>query len=433
MLHELKAARRVCLVSNGCPECRMDVATLERQMTESLGFKSDRNYRQADEIVFYGCSVNQQMEDQSRRLIELLKSRKKADAKLTVTGCLAKIRPDLATNDPKFPELAAATTEILKFKEEAWKWSANYQYRPRDEIQKGLMADSWAKETPQDAPEAAPRGNSKPRKANLAARVLGDASRRIWDYIDASNKKAFVMWDEPNIFCIKISTGCCCSCSYCSIRLSRGGLRSKPQELVCHEFERGLQQGFTEFALFGTNLANYGMDLGYGLVDLLDQLVRIPGKYQIALRNVEANYLITHAAQFAELVRGGRINSLHSPIQTGSERILKLMNRQTDIKAYLKALKQIRAAAPQMTLLTQIMVGFPGENDRDFAETVSLVKRAPFDHYEIFSYTDRPGTVAATMTERADPAVVHKRQRSLILRNFFLRPVQRWTRRIGIG
>jgi tRNA A37 methylthiotransferase MiaB len=422
----LNSKGSVCFVISGCPESRMDVAVLERQLVESLGFVSIPDYRRADQIIFFGCSDNQDLEDNSRRLVELLRERKRPDAGLIVTGCLSRIVPELSSNETRYPELIPAVEGILEFGPEAWRWSTHYQYRPSDPIQVGLHRDAQL------------RGDhggdgqllSFVRKSRLGRTAVEFLLYPWKKYTSSVEKKAFRFWRDPEAFCIKISTGCCKSCTYCSIRQSRGRVKSKPIETIVQEFEEGLDRHYRKFVLLGTNIGDYGLDRGSGLVDLLDHLLRRQASFELALRNVNPEYVIAHAPRLAEMARTGHISLLHTAIQTGSDRLLKLMRRNTPVENFVRAVRLILRASPKVSVMTQVMVGFPGENERDFAATLDLLRRLPFDYVETFSYTDRPNTVSARLGDRPDPKVVDRRARKIRRRNFTQRPItklRRWS------
>lgn len=407
----------------------MDVAALERRLVESMGFVSTPDYRQADQIIFFACADTQDLENNSRRLIDLLQARKRPDAGLIVTGCLTRIRPELQLNQTQHPELIQAIEDIISFGQEAWRWTTHHQYRPTDPIQVELFQDSRPRvQADMNRPLSTAIGESWPVRA-----ARGFILYPWKKYTSLVQKRAFRFWRDPDTCCIKISTGCCHNCAFCSIRQSRGSVRSKPIDTVLQEFEVGLKNGHTKFVLLGTNTGDYGLDYGYGLVDLLDRMLKFPGKFEVALRNVNPAYVIATTPRLAELARTGHITLLHSAIQTGSDRLLKLMRRDTRIEDFTKAIHLILRASPKISIMTQIMVGFPGENEEDFAATLDLLRRIPFNYVETFRYTDRPNTVAANMAERPDAAVVDRRVRKIKLRNFTHLPINRLIKRVRFG
>ena len=186
----------------------------------------------------------------------------------------------------------------------------------------------------------------------------------------------------PHSFCIKVSTGCPNACSYCAVKISRGELRSKPIDRIVEEFEEGLARGYKEFALLGTDVGAYGRDQGATLVDLLRELVKSKGDYEIRVRNIQPRFLMEMMPELREILRSGKISYLSSAAQSGNNRILGLMRRGYRIEDYKEAILTLRREFPRLKIRTQIMVGFPGETEEEFQDTLRLLDEVSFDILE---------------------------------------------------
>jgi threonylcarbamoyladenosine tRNA methylthiotransferase MtaB len=212
---------------------------------------------------------------------------------------------------------------------------------------------------------------------------------------------------------IKISTGCLNACSYCAVKLSRGEVRSKPVAAILAEFKKGLRLGYDEFALLGTDLGSYGRDLGINLATLLNELIKIDGGYKIKLRNVNPRFLKEMLPELDQSFASGKIVHLSSAAQSGSNRILDRMQRGYSTEAYQETMRHVQRHYPHIDLRTQIMVGFPGETDTDFACTLELLDAIFFNSIEIYKYSRRPQTAAAKLEDLVPAHIIDKRYNRL--------------------
>jgi threonylcarbamoyladenosine tRNA methylthiotransferase MtaB len=224
--------------------------------------------------------------------------------------------------------------------------------------------------------------------------------RRLSQAVDVFNSRTF---------CIKVCTGCLNICAFCAVRLSRGKLRSKPINHIIKEFDEGLAKGSTEFALIGTEVGAYGRDLGTTLPTLLRELVRRKGDYTIRLRNIYPGFLIEMIPELREILQCGRISYINSAVQSGNNRILRLMRRDYRIEDYKQAILSLKRELPQIQLRTQILVGFPSEREDEFQDTLRLLDEVDFDYVEVYTFQPRPNTEAARMKDQV-PQKVKKRR-----------------------
>lgn len=206
-----------------------------------------------------------------------------------------------------------------------------------------------------------------------------------------------------------IMYGCDNFCTYCIVPYVRGRERSRPMEAVLGELRGIAAEGFREVLLLGQNVNAYGKDLGEGdFATLLEEAARIPGIRRIRFmtshpRDMSDRLLDVMAASPAVCPH------LHLPLQSGSDDVLRRMNRGYTRADYLRVVNQARARIPGITLSTDLIVGFPGETEADFTDTLDLMDHVRFDSAFTFQYSIRPGTPAATMESQIDPAVVTER------------------------
>jgi len=188
---------------------------------------------------------------------------------------------------------------------------------------------------------------------------------------------------------VKIQDGCDNFCSYCKIPLVRGRSLSRPKNDIIAEVNRLVERGFKEIVLTGICLGSYS-----GLSGLIEGLEKIEGLLRIRLSSIEAgdvsDGLINKISESEKLCR-----HLHIPIQSGDDEILKKMNRKYNRAGYLSLIKKIKRKIPGMAITTDVLVGFPGESEKNFSNTLDLIKKIMPLKVHIFPYSSRPGTVAA--------------------------------------
>jgi len=197
---------------------------------------------------------------------------------------------------------------------------------------------------------------------------------------------------------IPVSIGCDCFCTFCIVPYVRGRLKSRPVKEIVDEAEKLVKQGGGEIFLLGQNVNTYGFDLPGKptFAQLLEKVNDIEGIRRI-------RFTSPHPKDFhPDLVKAvGRLEnvckSVHLPLQSGSDRILKLMNRKYNRKQYLDIIESLRNEVPDIAISTDLIVGFPGETDEDFEDTLEMVRNIQYDQAFMFAYSPRDGTAAAKM------------------------------------
>lgn len=215
---------------------------------------------------------------------------------------------------------------------------------------------------------------------------------------------------------IKIQEGCDQFCTYCIIPYARGPVRSRDPERILEEAKRLVKNGNRELVLTGINICTYGkeVDFSWTLLGLLKSLDRVSGLDRIRLGSLEPSYLTQ------EVVEGlGCINKLcdhfHVSLQSGAENTLRDMKRRYDKEDYRQVLRRIRQVFPDAGITTDVMVGFPGESEEDFHESLAFVKDIGFSQIHVFKYSPRKGTPAAQMTPVVSEKEKHRRSGAFLV------------------
>ena len=213
---------------------------------------------------------------------------------------------------------------------------------------------------------------------------------------------------------VKVQDGCNNYCSYCIIPYTRGNVRSKPLDKVIEEVSNLAKNGYKEVVLTGIHTGHYGLDLeNTDFSDLLRELEKIDGLERIRISSVEIKELND---KFMETLKESKkiVNHIHIPLQSGSDTILKLMNRRYDMNEFIASIEKIRKIRPKIAITTDVIVGFPGETDELFDETVDSIKKIGFTELHVFPYSKREGTVAAKMNNQVDGNIKKDRVRKLL-------------------
>lgn len=214
---------------------------------------------------------------------------------------------------------------------------------------------------------------------------------------------------------VNIMFGCNNFCSYCIVPYVRGRERSREPEDIIHEIEYMVSEGVVEIMLLGQNVNSYGKTLEHPIsfAQLLERVEQIPGLKRIRFMTSHpkdlSDDLITVMAKSEKICR-----HMHLPVQSGSSRLLERMNRRYTKEHYLELVRKLREAIPDISLTTDIIVGFPGETEEDFEETLDVVRQAEYDSAYTFIYSKRTGTPAANMPDQIPDDVVKERFNRLL-------------------
>lgn len=212
---------------------------------------------------------------------------------------------------------------------------------------------------------------------------------------------------------IKIQDGCDNYCSYCVIPYVRGDVKSKNKNKVLDEVNSLVNNGYKEIVLTGIHTGKYGTDLNnYNLYNLLLDLLEIKKLERIRISSIE---IVEVDDKIISLLSNKKIAShMHLPLQSGCDKILKLMDRRYNTKYYQNKINLIRSVNPDISITTDVIVGFPGETDQDFNKTYEFCKKMNFSKIHVFPYSDRDGTKSSSMKDKVNDIVKKERVKKLI-------------------
>ena len=238
-------------------------------------------------------------------------------------------------------------------------------------------------------------------KTKQKKKIIYDLTKVDFEKMEITN------FDSHTRAFVKIQDGCNAFCSYCIIPYVRGRVRSKDPEDVIKEVTTLVEKGYKEIVLTGIHTGRYGTDINTTLEELLNKLVNIPNIYRIRLSSIEINEI---TPGIKKLLKENKVMAkhLHIPLQSGSNKILKLMNRRYNKEEFLSMVDNLRDI-PDISLTTDLIVGFPNEGEEEFNETIDTLKKIGFTKIHTFPYSKRKGTPAAIMDNQVFPEEKKKR------------------------
>ena len=348
---------RIAFTTLGCKINQFETDALQQDLL-SRGNTVVPFDAEADVYVINTCSVTAKSDTQSRQLIRSAVRRGKS-ANVVVTGCYAAMRPE---EIKKIPGVGM----VIGNRE------------------KTLISDHIMSKTVTGERDNPP----------ISKGVLNSLHTRTRGFL-------------------KIQDGCNNRCSYCLVPLARGGSRSATPGEVLHEFKCLVDRGCPEVVLTGIHIGTYGSDLeqGLSLTNMLQMLVPSRGRTRIRLSSIEPNEI---TQEMIDYLGQGLCRHLHIPLQSGDDAILASMKRKYTSRFYEDLLENIAKQVPGVALGADIIVGYPGEGEKEFQKTLQMVERSPLTHLHVFSYSSRSGTPAAEMKDQVPEQI--KKERSATLR-----------------
>lgn len=357
--------KKVSFYTLGCKLNQSETAVLAEQF-EQAGYQLRPFGEQVDICVINTCTVTAKSDYRCRQMIRKAK-KISPTAKIAVVGCYAQVHPE--------------------------------KIKAIDGVNFIVGSD---------------------RKFDLLE-LLNENDKQSQPLFVSSNHDYFLnpypgkFWDHTRAF-LKIQDGCDSFCSYCIVPFARGRSRSDSLEHIIKSASELVHRGHLEVVLTGVHIGRYGKDLNpsISLLDVLKELEQIPNLKRIRLSSLEP--LEIDGALLQWVANSEKIcHHFHVPLQSGDDEILKRMNRNYSSKIYSEVIRQLNEMIPDCGIGTDIIVGFPGETERQFENTCQLVAELPFTYLHVFSFSPRAGTKAVGLSDRVHPKEI--KRRSEILRD----------------
>jgi threonylcarbamoyladenosine tRNA methylthiotransferase MtaB len=355
----------VALHTLGCKLNFSETSTIGNQFLQN-GFSIVDMKENADVYVFNTCTVTENAEKECRQLVRKV-LRTNPDAYVIVTGCYAQLRAEeISAIDGVDAVLGSNEKfEIFTLLKDFNKKDLSCIYvSAKDELNYFGLASST------------------------------DADSRTRAYF-------------------KIQDGCDYKCTFCTIPLARGKSRSMDPDQVVTEFLKLVNQGYKEIILTGVNVGDYGKSIDISFYDLLKRLIEVEGDFRIRISSIEPNLLTEEIIKLTS--QTNKIcNHFHIPLQSGSDTILKSMQRRYGAEDYKNVVSKVKEIIPDCGIGVDVIVGYPGETEKEFIETYNLLLELPISYLHVFTYSERPDTKAILLPNQVE--LSERKRRSKMLR-----------------
>ena len=347
---------RVYVETYGCALNRGDTAIMETLLKER-GHEITESPENADVLILNTCAVRLETEERMKqRIVQLNRLGKK----LVVAGCLAGALP--------------ATVASL-------------------------------------APNASILG---PQAVERVVEVVESPERKVYVQGDKATKVPRVL--NGKIFIVPIADGCAGDCSFCITKLARRKLRSYPAREIVEAVKEAVSKGAVEVELTAQDTAAYGLDTGwkFRLPDLVKEVVKVEGDFRVRIGMMTPELAMRILDDLVEALNDRKVfKFVHLPVQSGSDKVLKLMNRKYTVDEYRALVKEVRGKVPGVSVATDIIVGHPGEEEEDFEETIALMRELEFERVHLAMYSIRPNTPSARMPQVPDSVKKQRMSRAM--------------------
>jgi len=358
--------RKVALHTLGCKLNYAETSVIGNTFLKN-GFEITDFDSPADVYVINTCTVTENTEKECRQIIRRA-LRHNPSGFVIVTGCYAQLRPD-EIQKIEGVDLILGTKE--KF--EIFNFVENFE------------------------------------KRNLACIHVS-----TFEELNTFNAAFTPLAEDRTRAFLKIQDGCDYKCGFCTIPKARGLSRSEPVEDALNQLRFLVESGYKEIVLTGVNVGDYGSKIGTSLLELLKMMIKVEGDFRIRISSIEPNLL---SDEIIELIAENEklCDHFHVPLQSGSDKILRKMQRRYLSEFYAERIEKIKKLIPHAGIGVDVIVGFPGETNEDYKATYDLILNLPVSYLHVFTYSERPGTLAEKLPDQVPKNIRKQRTNNLRL------------------
>ena len=367
----MEKVKQVYIASNGCNRRLLDADRVRRYFLQN-GWKITHSPKEADYNIFFASALNRIRIDES---FDIIKRLTRYSGETIVLGCVMEVAPT------EFQERWKGKFLAIKDMHEFDSFFPGFRYKYLD----------------------IPPGNTPIRPGNIYKAVSPDVFLRqrlslalnpvrladkFYSYLHREQKENY---DTTFIW---VSNGCPNKCSFCAERKVIGELHSRPVDEIVGEYGRMLDQGRRNFEFIGDDVGSYGLDINSSFPVLVQALNERDADYEVhwVIKHLHPKFIIKYQDDLIHLARSGKVTEIICCFQSGSNRMLELMNRQHTIEEVISTLQRFREVLPEIKLATNIIVGFPTETDEEFDQTLAVFDQVWFDRVHMIKYYDAEGS-----------------------------------------
>jgi MiaB/RimO family radical SAM methylthiotransferase len=373
------------VVNKSCYRRKEEINKVEMFFLKN-GWIGTSRIKKADIVLFFTCAFCQSKVMEMLNTLHCINKSKKLTAEIIVGSCLPKT--DKASLDLVFKGKIIYPTDFtalddldgVKFKFDEFKVTSDAAIIPKDNVSLFKIIEYYKKNG-----------------------LLSTAGKAIDKLLYMSKLRSFNKKRKGII----VSSGCRRNCSYCAIRFATGSLRSKPLNEIIEKIQNGLLQGYKKFELYADCIGDYGLDIGTNLSELLEKILEMKQTFSVGIYDLHPISFNKYYNIIESLCKSGKVHYLYVPLQSGNERILKLMNRHCALDDLKKNLLQLKEH--KIFLQTSIIVGFPTETEEEFNDTVKFIKTIKFDNVYVHFYSDMPNTQSSKLSGKISTDIMKTR------------------------
>ena len=400
---------KIFLYSNACQLRLLDATKIKNYLIKN-GHQIVDKPEDADIIIFITCAV---INEKAENSLNTIKKFQKYDAELIVAGCLLDVEKEKLSKI--FNGKIIRTTDLNQYPEKIDSLFSKRNIKFKDIDDANILFQNMLQSI-----MGVKKINEKNivkvikklfRKFNRMEELFSKIRNHLLKYLFGFGEKSYYqrIIRKSAIFRIRTSWGCVGNCSYCSIKKAVGGMQSKPIDECIKEFKKGLHEGYKHFVLVADDIGSYGLDINSSFPALLDTITNISGDYEITIINLNPRWAVKYIDELEIILKRQKIVSMLIPIQSYSSRILKLMYRFSDTDKIKDALLRIKKAYPNIVLDTHGIIRFPTETEKEFKQTLSLIKEGSFNGNFLFLFSPKTGTNAETLQPKVPQKEIFKR------------------------
>ncbi len=352
--------------AHACTELIVETNQLRDYLVKN-DFTEVQRLEDADLILVSTCSFNQQYEDEAYRNIVESRAGRKPGARVIVSGCYPKIAPKVFKEFSDVVDIPPLDMEKIE------KVIPPTRTSFRDSVTNSVNDHEYLKS-----------------QTFMVGRRIKNAVTRLQQYVPFIKMPDWLDSLPMNDwYFIQGGNGCLGNCTFCAIKHARGKIKSTGLDQIMPQLERAVRRGYKTISLTGTDMGCWGQDIGSSLPDLLAEIVKVPGDFVIDMHYVEPDWLIKYIDRLDPIFQTGKIRSFGSPVQSGSNRMLRLMGRKYVIEDFIRVVNHVIERTKVKSMNSIVMVGFPQETTEDFLETYNLINKVKISYWCLLKYEGR--------------------------------------------
>jgi tRNA A37 methylthiotransferase MiaB len=365
---ESEVVKKFLFIDKSCYRRRQDLI-VARNFLLTNGWMECCNLKEADSVIFFTCGFSRTKIVDILNEIGKIRGSMKSDAEFILGGCLpitsSESLDGIFNGKLISPSDFSALDALPNIK---------------------IKSEEFLKKFGNDVICMIPNHYAKSKISDIPLKLTSILKRMASGHNATSGKRIGIF----------LSTGCLRKCSYCAARFATGDLKSKPLDAIIQKFTENLKLGYGEFELHADSIGDYGLDIGTNLGELLDRILDINVRFSIAIYDLHPLSFLKYFEKIILLCKAKKIYYLHVPLQSGNERILKLMNRSCDVNDLREKLLEIKSFK-RVFMQTTIIIGFPTETMEEFEDTLNFLTDVKFNDVWVHFYSDMPNTESSKL------------------------------------